>query len=343
MPNRREAQDLKPPPRPGSGEPAKSRVRIGRACDRCKIKKSKCDGNTPCSACISSESTCEYSARRRREARDWYWGMQDVIDEALQRLYWACREGRGFPGVIPDESAGRVSTDAILRGLGLSPPPVDNTRLAASRSDSILETQEQLHRPQLYRPPDFLPPDSSRTKATSSGMTPLSTTSDERLTFGGEAATDGTNRRGQQVSAMEVDGEEEEMSEGLPDSLAAGFGEQFQGSIGRSIDPAMLQDGHVDLTDGDLYPNMSVMNFAGGQPGIQGQRMPTQAAAPQFQVGGLPQETYGGAGEQRWQGQGQGHQVDGLLPWPGNMVSMYGRTAPDDGRGGFDDHGDRER
>ncbi|OAL19961.1 hypothetical protein AYO22_09488 [Fonsecaea multimorphosa] len=270
-----------------------------------------------------------------------YWGMQDVIDEALQRLYWACRQGRGFPGVIPDESSGRVSTDAILRGLGLSPPAVDNTRMAASRSDSVLETQNPLHRPQSYHPPDFPPPDLSRTKTASSAVTRSSTTGDDRLTFA-EATTDGASRRGKQTSAMEVDGEEEEMSDGIPDSLPDGFAEQFQGSLGSSIDPAMLQDGHVDLTAGSLYPNMSVMDFAGrGRPGMQGQRMPTQAAAGQFQVDGLPEETFGAGGQQRWQG--RGHEIDGMLPWPGNMASMYRGTRQDEAGGGFDDHVDGER
>lgn len=41
MPNRKERQDVRMPPRSETFEQSKSRVRIGRACDRCKIKKSK--------------------------------------------------------------------------------------------------------------------------------------------------------------------------------------------------------------------------------------------------------------------------------------------------------------
>ncbi|KIW36275.1 hypothetical protein, variant [Exophiala oligosperma] len=48
--------------------------------------------------------------------------MQGVMDVALQQLYWACRQKSGFPGKLPDESTGAVTTDAILEGLGLVRP-----------------------------------------------------------------------------------------------------------------------------------------------------------------------------------------------------------------------------
>lgn len=48
--------------------------------------------------------------------------MQQVMDEALQQLYWACRRKFGFPGEIPDESTGVITTDAILKGLGFMVP-----------------------------------------------------------------------------------------------------------------------------------------------------------------------------------------------------------------------------
>lgn len=80
--------------------------------------------------------------------------MREVIDEALQTLYWACREGRGFPGTIPDESSGHVSTDAILNGLGLTPPAVE--RIAATGSVSNAVPGETDGVPERsYRPPDI--------------------------------------------------------------------------------------------------------------------------------------------------------------------------------------------
>lgn len=74
--------------------------------------------------------------------------MREVTDEALQRLYWACRRGSGFPGPIPDESTGSPSTAAILDALGLKPPLEDagqpmnpQNRLTLSNSPSLTHQQ----------------------------------------------------------------------------------------------------------------------------------------------------------------------------------------------------------
>ncbi|KAM3080345.1 hypothetical protein ACMFMG_005305 [Clarireedia jacksonii] len=42
------------------------RTRVSRACDRCKIKKTRCSGNQPCNICISAKATCEFNAIYRR-------------------------------------------------------------------------------------------------------------------------------------------------------------------------------------------------------------------------------------------------------------------------------------
>jgi len=48
--------------------------------------------------------------------------MREVTDEALQRLYRACRSNLSFPGDVPDESQGPPSTTEILDAMGLLPP-----------------------------------------------------------------------------------------------------------------------------------------------------------------------------------------------------------------------------
>ncbi|PQE30831.1 fungal specific transcription factor domain-containing protein [Rutstroemia sp. NJR-2017a WRK4] len=42
------------------------RSRVSRACDRCKIKKTRCSGKQPCSLCTSAKATCEFTAIYRR-------------------------------------------------------------------------------------------------------------------------------------------------------------------------------------------------------------------------------------------------------------------------------------
>ena len=48
--------------------------------------------------------------------------MRDITDEALIRLYWASRNGTGFPGEVPDETGEKLTVNAILQGLGLTEP-----------------------------------------------------------------------------------------------------------------------------------------------------------------------------------------------------------------------------
>eukprot|EP00466_Bigelowiella_natans_P010496 jgi/Bigna1/86695/estExt_fgenesh1_pg.C_120275 len=50
------------------GERAKKRSRVGMACDRCHIRKTKCDGRIPCNNCKKSSKVCLYhEAKARRD------------------------------------------------------------------------------------------------------------------------------------------------------------------------------------------------------------------------------------------------------------------------------------
>ncbi|KAL2401340.1 hypothetical protein ABEF93_005176 [Exophiala dermatitidis] len=294
-------------------EQSKSRVRIGRACDRCKLKKSKCDGNTPCSSCVASDSPCEYSVRRRREARDWYWGMQDIIDEALQRLYWACRQGRGFPGVVPDETNGRVSTDAILRGLGLSPPPVDRLGLGTTQSDSALDGVER-QAERSYRPPDIQTDRLSRPSTSSSRPTPIPIVSDDRSILGD--GVQGMEGQGLSAQRMPVHNQPSRDSTNLP--------QPFPETVEGTIDPGMLQDGDMDMINLDraMYSDVDAMQFEPAERlAGHGEQTPAQIGhntlRPQpSQDGAIPGHDSG------WHGQ-RGFQATGPLPWPGTLAAVY--------------------
>lgn len=72
-----------------------------------------------------------------------YCRMRDVFDEAIQLLYWACRERRGFPGDILDESPGKVTTDAILRGLGLIEPGQEDPTAATETRKELDPSEDQ--------------------------------------------------------------------------------------------------------------------------------------------------------------------------------------------------------
>ncbi|KEF53539.1 uncharacterized protein A1O9_10514 [Exophiala aquamarina CBS 119918] len=80
--------------------------------------------------------------------------MREVTDEALQRLYRACRSNSGFPGEIPDESQGPPSTTAILDALDLWQPSLEdmgqteNLRGSISTSPLKCTTHWDLSKPQ---------------------------------------------------------------------------------------------------------------------------------------------------------------------------------------------------
>ncbi len=277
--------------------------------------------------------------------------MQDVIDEAFQMLYWACRDNSGFPGSVPDESSGRVSTDAILRGLGLNPPPVDNVRPSGSRSNSTLDGQAQSHVPRSYYPPDVLrrPPGSSQNLTASSEMTPISSNSDDRLAYG-EGMPE-TGQRSQRASAMELDEEDDGMPDALPDGLADslpdGLGEVLRDGVAGNIDPSMMADGHASYGGGHLYSDMGAVQFGSEMPlGAHAQQMLTQPVS-QFRVPSLNQQrleavtqSLGAMEQEVWQGRHD--ESNGMLPWPGNMSSISRKGKPH-GRGGFNHSADRQR
>ncbi|EXJ81742.1 hypothetical protein A1O1_07807 [Capronia coronata CBS 617.96] len=116
----------------------KSNQRTPRACDRCRLKKAKCDGGVECETCRVNQSRCVYTARRGREARKYYLEMREVMEEALHRLYWACRDRSGYPGTIPVEHEQNepVTTTDILASLGLSATGHDE--LTSSQEASVL-------------------------------------------------------------------------------------------------------------------------------------------------------------------------------------------------------------
>ncbi|KAL2434760.1 hypothetical protein ABEF95_005684 [Exophiala dermatitidis] len=107
----------------------KAKQRTSRACDRCRLKKAKCDGAVECENCRFSQTPCVYTARKGREARRYYLEMHEVMEEALHRLYWHCRNGSGLPGPNPAqfERNGSITTSSILESMGLTPPILDES------------------------------------------------------------------------------------------------------------------------------------------------------------------------------------------------------------------------
>ncbi|KAF9884779.1 hypothetical protein FE257_001269 [Aspergillus nanangensis] len=62
--------NLSSTPSPGDGWPRRlSRMRVTRACDRCKKRKVRCNGHQPCDVCLLAAVTCFYNASYTRGRR----------------------------------------------------------------------------------------------------------------------------------------------------------------------------------------------------------------------------------------------------------------------------------
>ncbi|KIM92600.1 hypothetical protein OIDMADRAFT_139375, partial [Oidiodendron maius Zn] len=55
-------------------------MRVSRACQRCRLRKYKCDGANPCSACSSADHLCQYDPRFRKR------GLVEGYVRGLERL-----------------------------------------------------------------------------------------------------------------------------------------------------------------------------------------------------------------------------------------------------------------
>ena len=83
--------------------------------------------------------------------------MREVTDEALQRLYWAARQGDVLPGEVPADINSPITTNQILTGLGLTIPGEDDDfspphQAANEEKDSQLHHLNNLQPTRPYTP-----------------------------------------------------------------------------------------------------------------------------------------------------------------------------------------------
>lgn len=71
---------------PGDGS---IRKRVCKACDRCRLKKSKCDGSSPCSRCKSDNAICVFGERKKSHDKIYPKGCVLLLRTRLQ--FATCR------------------------------------------------------------------------------------------------------------------------------------------------------------------------------------------------------------------------------------------------------------
>ncbi|KAH8698835.1 hypothetical protein BGW36DRAFT_151072 [Talaromyces proteolyticus] len=103
------------------------RKHVLKACERCRVKKSKCDGMQPCGRCLAYNHACIFRDRKATQEKVYSRGFVEMLIsqhavhlQALQDLYRRCVSREGLPGSPLEESTqGRPGTHAILDRLGL--------------------------------------------------------------------------------------------------------------------------------------------------------------------------------------------------------------------------------
>ncbi|PYI00436.1 C6 transcription factor [Aspergillus sclerotiicarbonarius CBS 121057] len=103
------------------------RKHVLKACDRCRVKKTKCDGKQPCNRCSAYNHPCLFRERKATQTKVYSRGFVEMLEshhslvvKALQRLYKLCLDKEGFPGEpLVEVSDGHPLTHAILDRLGL--------------------------------------------------------------------------------------------------------------------------------------------------------------------------------------------------------------------------------
>ncbi|KAK9322642.1 hypothetical protein V1517DRAFT_129876 [Lipomyces orientalis] len=63
-----------------------TRKRVGKACDSCRIKKSKCDGRKPCSRCIMDDKICTFTERKKSKEKLYSSRYVELLENRIEIL-----------------------------------------------------------------------------------------------------------------------------------------------------------------------------------------------------------------------------------------------------------------
>ncbi|KAI9373248.1 hypothetical protein BJX61DRAFT_504024 [Aspergillus egyptiacus] len=106
------------------------RKRVCKACDRCRLKKSKCDGAKPCGRCRADNTLCVFGERKKAHDKVYPKGYVEMLEQqqtwlvnGLQELYRRLLEGEGWKGEpLKCEPNGHPLTHDLLTHLGALDP-----------------------------------------------------------------------------------------------------------------------------------------------------------------------------------------------------------------------------
>ncbi|KAJ5920755.1 hypothetical protein N7466_009081 [Penicillium verhagenii] len=149
----------------------KLRKRVCKACDRCRSKKTKCDGLNPCSRCRADNTVCCFGHRKKSHEKVYPKGYADMLEQqqiwlvhGLQELYRRATKGEGWSGApLKLEPNGLPLTHDLLTRIGVlddsgSGPLGDQADIVARHKSPDTEIFERLsHTTYSGVSPDYLP------------------------------------------------------------------------------------------------------------------------------------------------------------------------------------------
>jgi len=127
------------------------RKRVCKACDRCRLKKSKCDGLSPCSRCRTDNAICVFGERKKSHDKVYPKGYVEMLEQqqsqlvlGLQEMYRQLSAAQAWMGPPLSEASGHPLTHDILAALNLLETKHDGTGEAETFEEDCQKLQGRL-------------------------------------------------------------------------------------------------------------------------------------------------------------------------------------------------------
>ncbi|KAH7186876.1 hypothetical protein BKA60DRAFT_626806 [Fusarium oxysporum] len=132
----------------------KSQKKVRKACVRCRVKKTKCDGKIPCRRCKDDQKICTASARRAITFKQTPRGYAEVLEqsqyiliETVCKLYGMVRNSQPWKLAEPQlNEHGQPVAQHIAKLLGCVPPNSEIDLPVQSVFPEDADSMEELYR-----------------------------------------------------------------------------------------------------------------------------------------------------------------------------------------------------
>jgi len=128
-----------------------TRKRVGKACDRCRLKKSKCDGSNPCSRCKVDNAICVFGERKKSHDKVYPKGYVEMLEQqqsqlvaGIREMYRRLQNGDDWPGAPLQDYEGYPLTHDILERLDVLHMTGENPIKSEGFEDDFNRLQERL-------------------------------------------------------------------------------------------------------------------------------------------------------------------------------------------------------